>query len=232
MAIKKRIIRRRRQQNKNKTAGSMSRGSLVKLIKSVSLRSQETKMATTDSTVLPLLHNISTLVRSNLMATSQGVTDSLGITNRIGDTVTPVGVKLYLTMRQPADRPNVTFKIWIVRIIGAATVPTFVPVKTITGNLLMDPIDTEKCTLVKSFKFKSKNNYWQGALASSRENTNFQNIYIPLPRKPYVYSADGGPNGKNYQLSMYVAAYDTFGTLITDNIASFACSQSFYFKDS
>ena len=92
----------------------------------------------------------------------------------------------FYLLQQLADRFG-SFKIWILKHLGEQNPPTFVPVKAITVNLLMDPIDTEKCTLVKSFKFKSKNAYWEGALASSRENTNFQNTYIPLPRTPYVH---------------------------------------------
>lgn len=223
--------RKNYKKTKKNAKKTMDNRSLVRLIKNVSLKQQETKMTTHDTGVLNVFHNTSQLVRGNLLTTTQGITDSLGTAMRIGDTITPVGVKLYMTFRQPTDRPNVSFKIWIVKIMGNATPPTFVPVKNITGNLLMDPIDTEKCTTVKTLTCKFLDNYWQGTSGTSKDMTFFRKMWIPLPRTPYVYAADNNAAGKSYQLAMYLTAYDTFGTLPTDVIAQFACAQVFYFKD-
>ena len=205
--------------------------SLVKLIKNVSLQQQETKMTTHDTGVFVVKHNISSLVRGNLLTTTQGIGDSLGTASRIGDTITPVGLKMYMTFRQPTDRPNVSFKVWILKIFGVATPPTSVPVKAITGNLLMDPIDTEKATTVKILTFKYPDNYWQGTAGTSKDMTFFRKLWIPLPKTPYTYGADNSASGKKFQLAMYITAYDSFGTLITDTIGEFACAQCFYFKD-
>jgi len=49
-----------------------------------------------------------------------------------------------------------TFKVWIVKTPGNNNAPVFVPVKSITGNLMLDPIDTEKATTVKVFTHKVK----------------------------------------------------------------------------
>lgn len=219
---KRKVYPKRKTQN--------SKG-LIKLIKNISLKTQETKIATADSGVLQFYHNTSQVVRGNLFTTTQGITDSTGTANRLGDTVTPVGLKLYFTLRQPADRPNVTWKFWILKIWGNVTPPTFVPVKNITGNLMMDPIDTEKATIVKVLTYKAPDNYWAGSLAASKEMVMFRKVYIPCARTPYVYGADNTAAGKKFQMTMYGAAYDTFGTLITDNIASMAVCQVFYFKD-
>lgn len=222
----------RKQPAKKKTSYASRDRNLVKLIKSVSLKQSETKMATTDSTALSVLHNVSLRVRENLFSTGQGITDGLSVNNRIGDTVIPIGVKLYMTFRQPADRPNVTFKVWILKTYGNVLPPVFVPVKGITGNLMMDPIDTEKATIVKVITVKAPDNYFNGTVGNSKEMTFFRKLWIPCARTPYVYGQDGGPLGKKWQMAMYVTAYDTFGSLITDIIGGFACSQSFYFKDS
>lgn len=227
------IKRRSKKSARRKPAysGRSSKSSLVKLIKSVSLKQQETKMATYDTGVLNCLHNISQAARNNLFQTGQGITDGLTINNRLGDTVTPIGVKLYMTFRQPADRPNTNWKVWIVKTWGNVTPATFVPVKAITGNLMMDPLDTEKCSPVLIRTFKAPDNYYSSSLATSKETCFFKKIWIPVARTPYVYGQDGGTLGKKFQMTMYVAAYDTLGTLITDSIGSFACSQVFYFKD-
>ena len=215
----------------NQYRKSNTKTDLVKLIKSVSLRQQETKMAISASGAITLLHNVSAQVYQNLAATQQGITDGLSTLNRLGDTVTPIGFKLFVQLRSPADRPNVTYKMWIVKSWGTANPATFLPVKAITGNLLLDPVDTEKCSVVKTFTYKSPSNYWQGSLATSKENCFFKKLWIPLPRTPYVYGGDNGTLGKKFQYTLYCTAYDTVGTLITDNIGSVNVDCCFYFKD-
>jgi len=204
---------------------------MVRLIKSVTLKQQETKLALQDTTIISQFHNISSLARNNLFATTQGITDGLGVANRIGDTVTPIGVKLYMAFRQPSDRPNVTWKIWIVKHWGNTTAPSSVPVKAITGNLLLDPLDTEKATAVVIRTFKHPDNYYNGTLGNSKETCFFKKLWIPCSKVPYVYGQDGSNTGKRFQMSMYVTAYDTLGSLITDQIGSYEVSTSFYFKD-
>jgi len=214
-----------------KTSKVSNTRSIVKLIKNVTLKTQETKTAYQTTTIISQFHNLSLLARVNLMSTTQGITDGLSVANRLGDTVTPIGVKLYMGFRQASDRPNVTWKVWIVKHWGSTTPPSSVPVKAITGNLLLDPIDTEKCSAVLVKTFKNPDNYFNGTLGNSRETCFFKKLWIPLPRVPYVYGQDGGNSGKKYQLSMYVTAYDTLGTLITDQLGSFEISSMFYFKD-
>ena len=134
-----------------------NRTSLVKLIKNISLKQAETKMAI-QSNGFSCLHNVSTRIFQNHLATSQGITDGSALSNRIGDTVMPIGLKLYLQFRQPADRPNVSWKVWVLKIYGTTSI-TFVPVKTITSNLFLDPIDTEACSVVKVINFKAPPNF-------------------------------------------------------------------------
>lgn len=230
MAINRKINRKRTTRPK-KSATPMNNSSLIKLIKKVTLKTQETKMATHNTDVFNINHNISYKIRNNMLLTSQGVADSLGVFGRIGDTVMPIGLKCYMTFRQPADRPNVTWKVWILRFAGAVTPPTFVPVKAITTNLMLDPIDTEQCSVIKVFTHKAKESYYNGTLGSSKEICEFKKIWLPLPKTQYTYSGDNSGNGKNYQYTLYVTAYDTLGTLLSDTIGSFQASCSFYFKD-
>jgi len=192
---------------KSRYSGRKSNSNLVRLIKQVSLQQSETKMATYDSTVLTMYHNISQRVRANMLQTGQGITDGLTINNRIGDTVSPRGVKLYMTFRQPADRPNVTFKVWILKIHGDVTPPTFVPLKAITGNNMMDPVDTEKCSVVKVLQYKFGDNYWSSTLGNSKEMTFFRKVWIPLASTPYVYGQDNGGLGKKFDIPHRYTTY-------------------------
>jgi len=224
------------QGKKGKYAKKMpykSGSKLVALIKKVSLGTQETKHVIRNLlSFSPILHNSYNRVVSNLLYTEQGVQDSgIAFDNRIGDSITPVGVKLYLQFSQPVDRPNVTFRLTVVKFHGSAAPPLTIPVTGISGNNLLDPIDTEKCSVVKVFNFKAKENYWAGTSGTSKQITNFMTLWIPLPKKAYVYGSDGNTQGKMFQLSVGVAAYDTFGTLGTDVIGYISLQSQLYFKD-
>jgi hypothetical protein len=179
-----------------------------------------------------MFHNVSQRFGGNLLQTTQGITDDgTVVSNRIGDTITPVGLKFLFQFRQPADRPNVNWKVWILKVKGNPSLTLYVPVKSITGNLMLDPIDTEKAVVMKVLNFKYNDNYWAGTLATSKETNFFRQCWIPLPRRPYVYSADNATAGRDYQVLMYAAAYDTTGSLITDNIGTIAVDVLHYFKD-
>jgi len=206
---------------------------LVSLIKKISLKQQETKHVIRNLlSNTGMQHNVFARVVSNLMYTEQGIGDS-GVTlaNRIGDSITPIGIKLYVQLSQPVDRPNVTFKLAVLKFHGAVVPPGTVPQTGVTGNVMLDPIDTEKCSVLKTWTYKSNENYWQGSAATSKIITKFFTLWIPLPRKPYVYASDGGSTGKMFQLSFCCAAYDSFGTLITDTVGNISLSSQLYFKD-
>lgn len=225
----KKKVYRKKKASTSKTMYSRN-SNLVRLIKSVSLRQQETKQAMSSATNVQL-HNVSVRYFANMLGTQQGITDGLSTSNRIGDSITPIGIKQYWQFRMPSDRPNVTFKVWILKHAGDANPPTFVPLKAITGINLLDPVDSEKVTVVKIFTVKPPESYFNGTVGNSKENCIFRKIWIPLPRTEYKYSQDNAALGKNYQLALYVSAYDTVGSLITDNIGSCTVSNILYFKD-
>lgn len=213
----------------------------TKKVKQILYRSAETKEAMyTDTSSVSLYHNVSNRISGNLMFTRQGTTDNPGgvagttlPTNlvRIGDEIQPISLDLYLQFRQPSDRPNVTFKVFILKFPGNAVPPTFIPFKSITGNVMLDPIDTEKCSIVRIKQFKHMDNYYSGAGTTPKETNFFKFMRLTFPKTKYKYGGDDLSLGHSYNLAMYVACYDTLGTLISDNIASFQWSSVLKFKD-
>lgn len=208
--------------------------SLVSLIKKVSLGTQETKMATQRST-LGLFHNGGLtsagrpqLVFDNCLKTTQGITDGTGITHRVGDCITPVGVKLYMEFDQPSDRPNVTFKVFVVKI-RSHSVQSNLLMKSISSNVIMDPVDTEYCQIVATRTYKYGDNYFTGDV--NKSTCFFRKTWIQLPRYQYVYKGDNDQLGRDYQLAVYVGAYDTGGTLPSDIIGNVSFNCAMYFKD-
>jgi len=208
-----------------------------KAVKAVVYKVAETKQAViTNNSGVNVYHNVSDRLLTNLMAVSQGVNDTLGTsvalnTNRIGDVIQPVSATLYFQFRQPADRPNVSFKIFVLKFGGGAVPPTSLPTKTITNNLMIDPVDTERCSVVKIKTFKSPDNYWAGTFASSKETNFFKIMHIKFPKTNYYYLGDNSGQGKFWNYAVYSVAYDTQGTLITDNIGSLVFNAVLNFKD-
>lgn len=241
MVARRIYVRKYRRRVKGRKPGSKPSKALVKAVKKVVYAVAETKEAMyTSLSVEQIYHNVTKRVIGNLILTRQGVADNPGgvagttlPTNlvRLGDTIQPISVDLYLQFRQPADRPNVTFRVFLLKFPGQVTPPTFLPVKTVTGNVMLDPIDTEKCRIVKIRTYKAPDNYWANLTAESKEMNFFKKLKITLPKQNYVYSGDDLTNGQSYNLAMYVTAYDTMGTMITDNIGSFQFCSVLKFKD-
>lgn len=211
--------------------------SFASKVKSIIYKVAETKEAvTTNEPGTQLYHNITNRIAGNIIIAYQGVGDTqsatlTGNTSRIGDEIQPISLTLYLQFRQPADRPNVTFKVFILKFKGSAVLPTFVPFKQITNNVMIDPVDTEKCSVVMERTFKMPDNYWAGTLATSKEACFFRKMYIKMPKTSFRYSGDNSVAGRDYNLGLYVTAYDTMGTLSTDNIGTFQYSSFLKFKD-
>lgn len=210
----------------------------VRVVRQIAQGTQETKQAQQNSGGNAVFHNggiahVGKPARwfENLMATNIGPTDQQGtIKNRIGDAVSPVGVKLLLQFRQPVDRPNVTFKVWIVKYISKLP-PAGMDLMAQTGNLMLDSCDTEKMNPVLIKSFKTSNDYWTGDPGSSKEVCFHRKMWISLPRSQYTYDGDDSAYGKRYNLAMYVGAYDTSGTLVTDIVGYCHATSIFYFKD-
>ena len=57
------------------------------------------------------------------------------------------------------------------------------------------------------------------------------NFYVPLKNRKVKYNTDNGVVPSFKDMALAIVAYDAFGTLQTDIIASFAYNIRFYFKD-
>lgn len=218
--------------------------SFRKAVKSVVWRSAETKEAMSTSgnggTSVSLFHNVSKRLTGNLMITKQGVSDNPGGVAgaiepdnlvRIGDEIQPLNMKIYMAFRQPSDRPNVTVRVYVLKFPGQIVPPTFVPFKAVTLYNFLNPIDTEKCKVVKIKTYKLPSDYWTGTAAESKEACFFRTINLNFPKTKYRYSGDDLTNGQSYNLALYACAFDTFGTLITDNIMTMSYNAVLKFKD-
>lgn len=213
---------------------------IATISKQVALRQAETKHVFFDLTPTPLSLYHNTLIRiqtENMCKTSQGVGDgdsSGNINARIGDEVHPRGIKIYLTVRQPNNKPNVMFRFMVLKTRGSSN-STTLPFKDITGVKVIDPVDNEKSQgriiMNKLFKDRSMSYSRHDNTATHNSELTFVRQYwIPLSGV-YKYDGDNAAFGRDYNLVPFMVAYDSFGTLTTDVVASVKMSYQFYFKD-
>lgn len=213
---------------------------LVRLIKKVSLKSAETKNTHQISENNDLNHNTQYLT-TNLLYTRQGISDNntgtSSYSSRIGDEVIARGLQFKLWFATKKDRPNVMFKIVVFKYFSQSTPPTTIFKSQGSSNLMIRDLDTER---LKILKVKMFNLNIQTALGDTvaaawtsgqREAHKYMKIYIPLKNAKIKYIADDSGTPAKYDIGIAVMAYDSYGTLTTDTIATYAINTKFYFKD-
>ena len=67
--------------------------------------------------------------------------------------------------------------------------------------------------------------------ANLKEAHRYVKFFLPLNNANIHYIADDSGTPRNYDYGFAVIPYDSYGTLTTDVIASFAYNAKFYFKD-
>jgi len=235
----KRAARRPRKRVARKAA---PRKSMVALIKKTVMRIAETKEQREGLSVVPLLHNTPAVISTNLLRTISVPPASVNFTNpREGDSVQVQGISIRMLFMTYSDRPNVTFKVWVLKT------PAYSPVSGVspytyagwfidrTNQWVLDEINTTQVTVVKSMTFKPPvSDTSQEVGATLHETSYARKMWIPW-NKTVTYQEQGptvSPNEpKGYSLQLLVAAYDTYGTLITDFAGKMLIQHSLHFKD-
>jgi len=185
-----------------------------------------------------LYHN-SQFIVNGLLATTYGTGDDnsgLSANNvRLGDAVIARGLSIKLWIANKLDRPNVMYKIIIFRYQSNDN-PSDIFLSQSTTNIMLRDFDTEKYSIIaqKTFNLQvgvsNVASSVNSAGATSKEAHKYVKFYIPLKNKQIRYNNNSQiPKFKN--IGFMVAPYDSYGTLTTDNIASFAYNYKFYFKD-
>lgn len=211
--------------------------SLAKLIQKVSLKKVETKHTHNIYENLQLNHNTPAYAAGCLATTQSVADDDTGTVNtavRIGDEVVARGLAFKFWFANKLDRPNVTYKIVIFRYQSGYTVASPDPFYAAgTTNYLIRDLNTEQFKILKVINFKiqtsaqriTATDTFQGA-----EGHKAISVYIPMKNMKIKYH-NGSAIPKYTNIGYTVVAYDSYGTLTTDNIASYAVNFKFYFKD-
>jgi len=165
-----------------------------------------------------------------------------GRANRIGDKITPLSMNLRIWLATKQDRPNVMFRIIICRMpksIGtvyttSANVNIFQDAQLgSTGNTMVMPVDHDKG--IKPYYDRTFNVQvgFSATVGASVGKECHKLIKLKIKRKNAnsIVFDSASQNIVNSPLSMYVLPYDSYGTLITDNIASYSFHARMYYKD-
>lgn len=214
---------------------------LVNLIKKVSLRSSETKMAYTIVENNQLYHNVAN-IKQDMLYTTQGITatdtGTSSYSNRIGDEVIARGLSLKFWFANKFDRPNVMYRLVVFQYTSGDTVTSNDVFLSATANFMLKDYNTAKIKVLytKTFNLQvgstlTANSDTAWTSAYGREAHKLIKVWIPLKNKKLKYQGDLSGIPKWTDIGFAVVPYDSYGTLTTDNIASYAYHSKFYFKD-
>lgn len=161
--------------------------------------------------------------------------------NRIGDKITPRGMSLKLWISNKNDRPNLLYRIMIVRIpkaiAGVATNTSTVDIwdqtqTGATGNKLLLKVDNDRGFKCLYDRVVANRIGASAAGGTLRECQFMKKLWIRSRKaRDIVYDSTTSEQIVNNPIMLMVIPYDAYGTLTTDNIASFSYYGTCYYKD-
>lgn len=193
---------------------------------------------------IQLDHNKPVYVSKFLSDIEQGVLDGDSSTGGIGKTTIRIGdeiqlknINIRLWLSNKLDRPNVMYKgalYWYPVGIPPSDALIF---KT-QSNKMLDRYDRDNIKVLDTFIVKSTNNYAQptyypvgGTVAVlGKEHSYLATLNKSYKNKKIKYDKNG-IQPKGWNLGISVVCYDAYGTLQSDNIASFAYQSLITFQD-
>lgn len=175
-----------------------------------------------------LLHNKGDYTM-NFLSCKQGVKDDESgdpaqNLNRIGDEIVLKSINVRLWLSNKADRPNVMWKAYLFWYDSDATLSDAYCFFT-QQNKMLDRINTEVVSVIDSKTIFSQNNY-----SPDHERSQLCTLRGTYKGKKIKYD-EGGTVPKFKSIGLCVVCYDAFGTLQTDNIASYAYNATVGFID-
>lgn len=231
---KKSPVRKYKKYSKKSTYNK--KGSLIKLIKKITLKTAETKYGSQNAENQQLYHNGGAAGTynhiQNMLQTAQSTTQN----GREGDKINAKGLSIHLWLSNKLDRPNVMYRVIVYTCpfdqYTAASPSGFF--QGLHANKMIDYVNTDKYKILYTRLIQPfSGDFSLESGATNKEHSKELKIYVPLKNKLITYGTDGGlvPNNQSSILCLGIIAYDSYGSLTSDNIASFSYVTKFYFKD-
>lgn len=148
-------------------------------------------------------------------------------TIRIGDQIRLKNINIRFWLSNKLDRPNCIYKL-VLFWYPIGIPPSDVLVYKTQTNKILDRYNTDNIKIIDQVIVKSTNNYAVDA-------NNHEHSYLATLNKSYkskkIQYDNNGQQPKGWDIGMAVVVYDAYGTLQTDNIASFAFQSLITFQD-
>lgn len=208
------------------------RTGLAKFIRSIALKQTEVKYKEVNVQNSNLFHNGGTgpnFNQTNEILTNIAQGDSSA--NRDGDEVYLTSLKMKLWLANKNDRPNVMY-----RIIIYGNIPdsgTVTDLFNATTNHTVSFVNREKYTVYydRVVNVKGTDHSLETG-ATLREVSRLHVINMNLKNKKIKFNKGTNTiSDSKDRWGLAIIPYDAFGTLPSDNIASFAMSYRLYFRD-
>jgi hypothetical protein len=228
MAFKRAYSKKRKMARKSRVSNKRRKvSSFASRVKKIVLRASEPKRREFNIGLAQLNHNVvaNWRVNDSSYMPPQGTTDI----TRVGDHINTSTIRLRIMLGQKSDRPNVTFKWWVLRVPKGSTYGYTTWFTATSGNALLDDINMDFCKIVKSGIIKMPN--YAGNATIAKENTMIKTIIVPYKRLLKFGPADGAVTHNDDDLHFCIVAYDAYGTLVADNIAYIQFYTDINFKD-
>lgn len=230
----KRKTYKRKTYKKRATKKTGMVATIKRIVNKTIMKKAESKQLTQNYGVLgttQLYHNV--MLANYLNGPTGMPLQGLSDTSRIGDKINVGGFYIRALCAHKNDRPNLTWKFYVMSI-PKGTSPTYARCfENISGNVLIDNPNKDNVRVLKTLtkKCNSPNAYsGSGPSYLSREITFPIKIWIPY-KKQYTFCTDNSSEHQDRDLYLVTFVYDSVGTLVTDNVASFQLISTMYYKD-
>lgn len=159
---------------------------------------------------------------------AQMPTEGTGDDQRNGDQIYSGGYCLRAMINQFNDRPNVTYKYWVMRTPRDVTYSYSEFFDNVTGNVLLDPPNKDYVKVLTSGTIKP------GASVQYLYDRRFTfpfKLWIPHKKLVKFGPADGAIKAVEDKLWFLMVAYDAQDTAALSNVAEIAMTTTLYYKD-
>lgn len=228
-------MRKSKRTRKSRVLSKTQKAAMKKIARKVVDEEVEDKSFVVTSENNQLFHNKPGYISKFLGDIQQGVNDGNTSTTggtglktiRIGDQISLKNINVRFWLSNKDDRPNCIYKL-ILFWYPIGIPPSDVLVYLTQTNKLLDRYNTDNIKIIDQTIVRSTNNY-------AVYDNNHEKSYLATLNKSYknkkIQYDNNGQQPKGWDIGMAVVVYDAYGTLQTDNIASFAYQSLITFQD-
>lgn len=151
-----------------------------------------------------------------------------GDDQRIGDQINVSGMWVRGILGQKADRPNVTFKYYVMSVPKGSAYNYNNWFENVISNLLLDSPNKDFVKVLTSGTMKPHD----GSMDNATDEYVYPwKIWIPYRKLVKFGPGNGVTTQNDNDIYLLLGCFDAYGTLITDNIAYSQLALTTYYKD-